>query len=68
MSLGIALLALSLAGTLYIVTGLARRLAIAGLRWSAGQPGRRILAAVASLAGLAALAAIWAMQGQLHGW
>ncbi|MGP7999163.1 MAG: hypothetical protein ACLPKI_17875 [Streptosporangiaceae bacterium] len=66
--LGIALLALSLAGTLYIVTGLARRLAIAGLRWSAGQPGRRILAAVAGLAGLAALAAIWAMQGQLHGW
>ncbi|HTT53260.1 MAG TPA: hypothetical protein VMH35_17835 [Streptosporangiaceae bacterium] len=66
--LGIALLVLSLAGTLYIVAGLARRLARAGLRWSAGQPGRRILAAVAGLAALAALAAIWTAQGQLHGW
>ena len=42
-ALGIALVALSLAGSLYILIGLARRLALAGLRWSgrpAGPPGR----------------------------
>ena len=66
--LGIALVALSLAGSLYILIGLTRRLALAGLRWSAGQPARRVLATVAGLAGLAALAAVWTAQGQFHGW
>ncbi|HEY2130076.1 MAG TPA: hypothetical protein VGH77_23115 [Streptosporangiaceae bacterium] len=67
-ALGIALVALSLAGSCYILIGLARRLATAGLRWSAGQPARRVLATVAGLAGLAALAAFWTAQGQFHGW
>jgi putative peptide zinc metalloprotease protein len=66
--LGIALIALSLAGSLYILTGLARRAVITGLRWSAGRPARGVLAAVAGLAGLAALAAAWTAQGQFHGW
>ena len=67
-ALDVALVALSLAGSLYIVTGLARRLAVAGLRWSAGRPGRRLLAAAAGLAALTALAAFWAVQGQFDGW
>src|SRR5215831_19359858 len=67
-AIGVALLALSLAGSLYIVIGLARRLATAGLRWSAGRPARRLLVALAGLAGMAVLAAFWAMQGQFHGW
>jgi putative peptide zinc metalloprotease protein len=67
-ALGIALVALSLAGSCYILIGLARRLTTAGLRWSAGQPARRVLATVAGLAGLAALAAAWTTQGQFHGW
>jgi hypothetical protein len=67
-AIGVALLALSLAGSLYIVIGLARRLAAAGLHWSTGHPARRFLATVAGLAGLAALAAFWAVQGQLRGW
>src|SRR5262245_18566224 len=67
-AIGVALLALSLAGSLYIVTGLARRLAGIGLRWSAGHPARRLLAALAGLAGMAALAAFWVVQGQLRGW
>jgi putative peptide zinc metalloprotease protein len=67
-AIGVALLALSLAGSLYIVIGLARRLATIGLRWSAGRPARRLLATVAGLAGLAALAAFWAVQGQFRGW
>ena len=67
-ALGIALVALSLAGSLYILTGLARRLAVAGLRWSASRPARRALAAVAGLAVLAVLAVAWTAQGQFHGW
>jgi putative peptide zinc metalloprotease protein len=67
-AVGIALIALSLAGSLYIVTGLARRGVITGLRWSAGRPARRVLATVAGLAVLAALAATWTAQGQFHGW
>jgi hypothetical protein len=48
--------------------GLARRLAVAGLRWSAGRPGRRLLAAAGCLPGLAALTVFWTAQGQFHGW
>jgi putative peptide zinc metalloprotease protein len=67
-AIGTALLALSLAGSLYIVIGLARRLAAAGLRWSAGHPGRRLLVAVAGLACIAALAAFWNSRGQFSAW
>ena len=67
-AVGIALLALSLAGSLYIVIGLARRLTALGLRWSAGHPARRLLVALAGLAGMAVLAACWGMQGQFRGW
>jgi putative peptide zinc metalloprotease protein len=67
-AIGVALVALSLAGSLYIVTGLARRIVTAGLRWSAGRSGRRLLAAAAGLAILAGLAAFWTIRGQLRGW
>ena len=62
------MLALSLAGSLYITAGLVRRLAAMGLRWSAGHPGRRVLVTVAGLACLAGLASFWALQGQFRGW
>jgi len=67
-AIGIALVTLSLAGSLYIVTGLARRLTALGLRWSAGRPARRLLAGAAGLAVLAGLAAFWTLQGQFRGW
>ena len=67
-AIGIALVTLSLAGSLYIVTGLARRLTACGRRWAAGRPARRLLAGAAGLAALAALAAFWTLQGQLRGW
>jgi putative peptide zinc metalloprotease protein len=67
-AIGIVLVVLPLAGSLYIVTGLARRLTALGRRWSAGRPGRRLLAAGAGLAVLAALAAFWTTQGQFRGW
>ena len=65
---GIALVALSLAGSLYLVTGLARRLTALGRRWSAGHPARRLLATAAGLAVLTGLAAFWTTQGQFRGW
>ncbi len=67
-AIGLALLALSLAGSLYIVVGLVRRVATAGMRWSAGHPGRRVLVAVAGLACTTVLATCWTRQGQFHGW
>ncbi len=67
-AIGILLLALSLAGSLYILTGLARRLTALGLRWSAGRPARRRLVAVAGLACLTALTTFWTVQGQFRGW
>lgn len=67
-AIDIAVLALSVAGSLYILTGLTRRLALVGLRWSVGHPGRRLLAAAAGLAALTALVAFWTMQGQFAGW
>jgi putative peptide zinc metalloprotease protein len=67
-AIGFVLLALSLAGSLYIVAGLTRRLTTAGLRWSAGRPRRRFLVAVAGAACLALLASFWTAQGQFRGW
>jgi putative peptide zinc metalloprotease protein len=67
-AIGIALVTLSLAGSLYVVTGLARRLTAVARRWSAGRPARRLLAGAADLAVLAGLAAFWILQGQFRGW
>jgi putative peptide zinc metalloprotease protein len=67
-AIGIALLTLSLAGSLYIVLGLARRLTTLGLRWSARRPARRLLVAVAGLGCMTTLAIFWNLQGQFHGW
>jgi putative peptide zinc metalloprotease protein len=67
-AIGVALLTLSLAGSLYIVLGLARRLTTMGLRWTAGRPARRLLIAVAGLGCMTALAIFWNRQGQFHGW
>jgi putative peptide zinc metalloprotease protein len=67
-AIGVALLALSVAGSLYMVIGLGRRLATLGLRWSAGRAARRLLVAAAGLACLTTLAMFWDLQGQFHGW
>jgi putative peptide zinc metalloprotease protein len=67
-AIGVGLVTLSLAGSIYVVIGLARRTTAAGLRWSAGRPRRRLLAAAAGLACLTALAAFWTVHGQFRGW
>jgi putative peptide zinc metalloprotease protein len=67
-AIDIALVTLSLAGSLYIVAGLGRRLTALGRRWSAGRPARRLLVGAAFLAVLGGLAAFWTLQGQFRGW
>ena len=66
--IGLALLVMSFAGSVYVMTALARRLAAAGLRWSAGHRRRRLLLAAASLACITALAGFWTTRGQFRGW
>ena len=67
-AIGAALVTLSLVGTLYVATLLARRAVTLGRRWSAGLPARRLVAAAAGLACVATLATFWTVQGQFHGW
>jgi putative peptide zinc metalloprotease protein len=67
-AVGVGLLALSVAGSLYVVIGLARRLATLGLRWAAGRAARRLLVVAAGVACLTTLAVFWNLQGQFHGW
>jgi putative peptide zinc metalloprotease protein len=67
-AISVGLATLMVAGSAYIVTGLARRVAAMGVRWSARRPGRQVLAAAAGLACLAALAAFWITQGEFRGW
>jgi putative peptide zinc metalloprotease protein len=67
-AIGVALAALTAAGSLYVMAGLARRTAAIGLRWSAGRPARRLLAVLAAAAIAACLATLWASQGQLSDW
>ena len=67
-AVGVCLLILPGAGSLYILTRLARRVATLGRRWSVGRPVRRLLATGTGLAVMAALAAFWTVQGQFRGW
>ena len=67
-AIGAGLALLSVAGSLIIATGLVRRAAAAGRSWSAGRPGRRLVAVAAGAGLLAGLLAYWIAQGQLRGW
>ena len=66
--ISIFLEALPVAGSVYIVAGLARRAATLGRRWSAGYPRRRLLVSVAALACLTLLALFWTTDSQFRGW
>jgi putative peptide zinc metalloprotease protein len=67
-AIGAVLVILPLAGSLYISTRLARRVATLARRWSAGRPARRVVVAVPILICVTTLAAFWTGQGQLRGW
>ena len=67
-AISIGLVTLTVAGSVYIVTGLARQVAAMSVRWSAHRPGRQVLAGVVGLACLTALVAFWITRGQFRGW
>jgi putative peptide zinc metalloprotease protein len=67
-AVGVVLVALSFAGSLYVLIGLTRQVATLGRRWSSGRPVRGLIATGTGLAVMAALAAFWIMQGQFSGW
>jgi putative peptide zinc metalloprotease protein len=67
-AISIALVVMSIAGSIYVVTGLAGRAWKLGLRWSAGRPARRLGAATTAIAATALLAIFWAVHGQFEGW
>jgi len=67
-AVGVVLLVLPGAGSLYVAVRLARQVMLLGRRWSADRPVRRLLATGTGLAVIAALAAVWTIQGQFTGW
>ncbi|HEY3878482.1 MAG TPA: hypothetical protein VGM12_07760 [Trebonia sp.] len=67
-AIGAALALLSVAGSLFIASGLARRAIAVARRWSAGHRARRLLAIAAAAGLVAGLVAFWAADGQLRGW
>ena len=58
----------SIAGSLYVTAGLPRRAVAAGARWSAGRPGRRLVAVLVGIACAGPLALFWLVQGQFRDW
>jgi putative peptide zinc metalloprotease protein len=67
-AISVGLVALSVTGSLYLVTGLARRATVMGRSWSADRPARRLLVILAAVACIATLAIVWTAGGQLRGW
>jgi putative peptide zinc metalloprotease protein len=64
----IIFVALPVAGSIYVVTGLARRAATLSLRWSAGRPPRRIVVCATAVTCVTFLVLFWTIQGQFRGW
>jgi putative peptide zinc metalloprotease protein len=67
-AVSICLAAMSIAGSAYVVAGLARRAFTLGRRWSAGHRARRLGTAAAAIACTVLLAIFWVAQGQFEGW
>jgi hypothetical protein len=67
-ALGVGLVLMSIAGSLYVMVGLLRRAVAFGRRWSAGRPRRGLLTLLAGLACAACLSVIWLVQGEFSDW
>jgi hypothetical protein len=67
-AISIALVVMSIAGSIYVAAGLAGRAWKLGLRWSAGRPARRLGTAATAIAATALLAIFWAVHGQFEVW
>jgi len=59
---------LSIAGSLFVTSGLARRGISAGAKWSAGRPRRRLVAVLAGAVLVGLLATFWVTRGEFSGW
>jgi putative peptide zinc metalloprotease protein len=67
-TIGVGLVLMSIAGSLYVVVGLVRRAVAFGRRWSAGRPGRRLAAFLVGLGCAVSLSVIWLVQGEFSDW
>jgi putative peptide zinc metalloprotease protein len=67
-AIGVGLVLMSIAGSLYVVVGLVRRAVAFGRRWSAGRPGRRLAAFLIGLGCAVSLSVIWLVQGEFSDW
>ena len=67
-AIGVGLVLMSIAGSLYVVVGLVRRAVAFGRRWSAGRPRRRLVAFLVGLGCAVSLSVIWLVQGEFNGW
>src|SRR5690242_876339 len=67
-AIGIGLVVMSIAGSLYVVVGLLRRAVAFGQRWSAGRPRRRLVTFLVALVGAVSLSVIWLVQGEFSDW
>jgi putative peptide zinc metalloprotease protein len=67
-ALSVLLALLTIAGSLFIATGLVRRGVAWGLRWSVGNPRRRVVAVLAGVACVVLFVTYWVAQGEFSGW
>jgi putative peptide zinc metalloprotease protein len=67
-AIGVGLVLMSIAGSLYVAVGLVRRGVAFGRRWSAGRPRRRLVAFFVGLAAAISLSVVWLVQGEFSDW
>ena len=67
-AIGVGLVLMSIAGSLYVAVGLVRRAVAFGRRWSAGRPRRRLVAIFVGLAAAISLSVVWLVQGEFSDW
>jgi len=67
-AIGVGLVLMSIAGSLYVAVGLVRRAVAFGRRWSAGRPRRRLVAFFVGLAAAISLSVVWLVQGEFSDW
>jgi putative peptide zinc metalloprotease protein len=67
-AIGVGLVLMSIAGSLYVVVGLVRRAVAFGRRWSTGRPRRRLVAFLVGLGCAVCVSVIWLVLGEFSDW